>query len=55
LPASSPLWTHPLVSITPHNAADSSPGAIAEDIAAQILAYEAGKPLRNVVDRTKGY
>jgi glyoxylate/hydroxypyruvate reductase len=55
LPPSSPLWSHPAVTITPHNAADSSPGAIAEDIASQILAYEAGKPLRNVVDRKKGY
>lgn len=55
LPASSPLWSHPKVTITPHNAADSSPSAIADDVAAQILAYEAGKPLRNVVDRKKGY
>lgn len=55
LPASSPLWRHPKVTITPHNAADSSPAAIADDIAAQILAYEAGKPLKNVVDRVKGY
>lgn len=55
LPASSPLWSHPRVTITPHNAADSSPSAIADDVAAQILAHEAGKPLRNVVDRAKGY
>ncbi|MEZ5849428.1 MAG: glyoxylate/hydroxypyruvate reductase A [Hyphomicrobiaceae bacterium] len=55
LPADSPLWGHPLVTVTPHNAADSSPSAIADDVAAQILAYEAGKALRNVVDRAKGY
>jgi hypothetical protein len=24
-------------------------------VAAQILAYEAGKPLKNVVDRAQGY
>jgi glyoxylate/hydroxypyruvate reductase len=51
----SPFWGHPLVTITPHNAADSAPAAIADDVAGQILNYEAGKPLRNVVDRTKGY
>ncbi len=55
LPPSSPLWSHPLVTMTPHNAADSSPGAISDYVVAQILDYEAGKPLRNVVDRTKGY
>lgn len=55
LPASSPLWAHPLVTITPHNAADSSPGAISDYVAGQILDFEAGKPLRNVVDRAKGY
>jgi glyoxylate/hydroxypyruvate reductase A len=55
LPASSPFWRHPKVTITPHNAADSDPEAISDDVAAQILDYEAGKPLRNVVDRSKGY
>lgn len=55
LPAVSPLWTHPNVIVTPHNAADSDPDAIASDVAAQILAYERGEPLRNVVDRALGY
>ena len=55
LPASSPFWRHPKVTVTPHNAADSDPEAISDEVAAQILDYEAGKPLRNVVDRGKGY
>lgn len=55
LPASSPFWLHPKVTLTPHNAADSDPEAISDDVAAQILDYEAGKPLRSVVDRGKGY
>lgn len=55
LPASSRLWSHPKVTVTPHNAADSSPGAIADDVAAQILAFEAGQSLRGIVDRAKGY
>lgn len=55
LPTGSPLWTHPNVIVTPHNAADSDPDAIATDVAGQILAYERGEPLRNVVDRRLGY
>ena len=55
LPATSPLWLHPKVIVTPHNAADSDPDAIAKDIATQIRNYEYGGPLRNVVDRGRGY
>ncbi len=55
LPASSRLWSHPHVTITPHNAANSSPGAISDYVAAQIRAHEQDKPLTNVVDRLKGY
>lgn len=55
LPPGSPFWNHPLVTVTPHNAADSSPGAISDYVVAQILDFEGGKPLRNVVDRDKGY
>ena len=55
LPASSAFWRHPKVTVTPHNAADSDPETISDEIAAQILDHEAGKPLRNVVDRGKGY
>jgi glyoxylate/hydroxypyruvate reductase len=55
LPASSQLWTHPRVVITPHNAADSDPEAISEGVVAQIRAFERGEPLQGVVDRTQGY
>lgn len=55
LPANSPLWTHPNVTITPHNAADSDPDAITRGILRQIEAYERGEPLKNVVDPKKGY
>lgn len=55
LPRESPLWAHPLVTVTPHNAADSDPEAISSYVATQILDHEAGKPLRNIVDRSKGY
>ncbi len=55
LPSASRLWSHPKVTVTPHNAADSDPEAISDYIVGQIRAFEAGKPLLNVVDRRKGY
>ena len=55
LPVSSRLWTHPKVTLTPHNAADSDPEAISDDVAAQILAFERGAGLRNVVDPAREY
>jgi glyoxylate/hydroxypyruvate reductase A len=55
LPASSPFWRHPKVTVTPHNAADSDAEAISDYIVAQIRRAEAGEPLQNVVDRTRGY
>jgi glyoxylate/hydroxypyruvate reductase len=55
LPSASPLWAHPAVTATPHNSAMSHPDSIAGEIARQIAALERGEPLRNVVDRTRGY
>ena len=55
LPAESPLWGFPNVYVSPHNSAISEPDAIAGYIAGQILAFERGEPLRNVVDRARGY
>ncbi len=55
LPMDSPLWFHPRVTITPHNAADTDPDAISTYVASQIARHESGKPLDNVVDRGSGY
>lgn len=55
LSADHPFWRHPKVTITPHNAADSSPDAISDYVVAQLLRYERGGALTNVVDRTRGY
>lgn len=55
LPITSPLWTHPKVTITPHNAAQSSPRAIVSNILRQIERFEIGMPFDHAVDRGRGY
>jgi glyoxylate/hydroxypyruvate reductase A len=55
LPHSSPLWSHPRVIVTPHNAAESAPAAIVRYALAQMRAHAQGAPLANVVDRSRGY
>jgi glyoxylate/hydroxypyruvate reductase A len=55
LPVDSPLWSHPKVTVSPHNAADTDPDAISVYVAAQIACHERGEPLQNVVDRRLGY
>ncbi|MGL4395779.1 MAG: 2-hydroxyacid dehydrogenase [Hyphomicrobium sp.] len=55
LPAGSPFWGMSNVVITPHNAADSDPEAIAAAVAAEIERFEAGAPLLHPVDRVRGY
>jgi glyoxylate/hydroxypyruvate reductase len=55
LPHSSPLWSHPRVVVTPHNAAESAPAAIVRYALRQIAALRRGEPLQNLVDRGRGY
>lgn len=55
LPSHSPLWRHPAVTVTPHNAAMSAPETIAAQVAQQIRRLEAGEPLQNLVDPARGY
>jgi glyoxylate/hydroxypyruvate reductase A len=55
LAASSPLWSHPRVVVTPHIAGDSDPASIVGYIVGQIRRHEAGEPLANVVERRRGY
>jgi len=55
LPATSPLWTHPRVTITPHNAGDVSPALFVDRVVEQIERFERGLPLDNLVDRSRGY
>jgi glyoxylate/hydroxypyruvate reductase A len=51
----SPLWSMNNVIITPHAASASDVRALFRNAEAQMADYEAGKPLRNVVDRVTGY
>jgi glyoxylate/hydroxypyruvate reductase A len=55
LPAESPFWSHPKVTVSPHNAADTDPDAISVYVAEQIARHERGEALQNVVDRRLGY
>jgi glyoxylate/hydroxypyruvate reductase len=55
LPASSPLWIHPAVTVTPHNAAMSEPEAVAGFIVTQMARMAAGEQPDGLVDRASGY
>lgn len=55
LPPESPMWSHPKVTLTPHNAGDISPAILVSDVVAQFARFERGEPLSNVVDRGRGY
>ena len=55
LPTRSPMWDHPKIYLTPHNAAQSDPHALTKYVIAQIERDERGLPLENVVDRRLGY
>jgi glyoxylate/hydroxypyruvate reductase A len=55
LPQNSPLWTHPRVTVTPHNSAVSDPEMTVRYIAGQIRRHEAGEAFQNMVDQTRGY
>jgi glyoxylate/hydroxypyruvate reductase A len=55
LPASSPFWGLANVVVTPHNAADSDPEALAAAVIAEIARFEAGLPLLNPVCAERGY
>ena len=55
LPHSSPLWSHPRVLVTPHNAAESAPAAIVRYTLRQMAAHKRGGALENMVDPKRGY
>jgi len=55
LPVASPLWDHPRVTITPHNAAQAVPQTLAMNVLRQIDRVELGIPVENAIDRIVGY
>ncbi|WDR02256.1 glyoxylate/hydroxypyruvate reductase A [Devosia algicola] len=55
LPDDSPLWAIENCYITPHIAAISSQSTGIDYFSNIIIEHEAGKPLTNVVDRSRGY
>ena len=55
LPADHRYWSHPRVTVTPHIAADTRAPSASRVIAENIRRAEAGEPLLNRVDRSRGY
>ncbi|ACL56503.1 2-hydroxyacid dehydrogenase [Methylobacterium nodulans] len=55
LPAAHPFWRHPRIVITPHEACDASPQAVAAMLRATAEALRMGAPIPHAVDRRRGY
>ena len=55
LPIESPLWGHPKLTITPHNAAQAVPQTLAMSVLQQIDRMELGQAPENTIDRAIGY
>lgn len=55
LPAASPLWNHPRVTITPHNSAISDEDAVGRFVLRQVERAERGLPFETPVDRVRRY
>ncbi|PHQ80809.1 MAG: glyoxylate/hydroxypyruvate reductase A [Thalassobium sp.] len=55
LPADHPFWAHPKVTVTPHIASQTRPSSAANVIAQNIARCENGQPMKNLVNRKRGY
>ena len=55
LPTDNPLWTHPKVTITPHNAALTGSSTGAREVAANLKRVLAGVQPHNIVNPNAGY
>ena len=55
LPRDNPLWSHPKVTITPHNAALTGSASGAREVARNIRRVLAGERPHNIVDPVVGY
>jgi glyoxylate/hydroxypyruvate reductase A len=55
LPATSPLWSHPKVVMTPHTASMTDPASFMRNVAETIRRMDRGLPPENLVDFARGY
>ena len=55
LPASSPLWRHPKVTIIPHASRAIFPESLIPQVAENVRRLDAKEPLLQAVDRNRGY
>lgn len=55
LPPAHPFWRHPLIDLTPHVASFALPDSAAAGVVDNLRRLRAGEPLRNLVDRQRGY
>jgi glyoxylate/hydroxypyruvate reductase A len=55
LPADNPLWAHPKITVTPHVASLTQPETAIPVVFEGIRLHQAGLPIPNPVDLTKGY
>ena len=55
LPKTSPLWSHPKVTVMPHVARRPTVAQLATEIAASVRSLEAGGPLLQEIDMSLGY
>lgn len=55
LPMNDPYWAHPNVTVTPHIASETRADTSSKVIAENIRRFEAGEPMKFIVDRKAGY
>ena len=55
LPPGHPFWRHPRIDVTPHIASFALPDSAALGVVDNLRRLERGLPLRNLVDRGRGY
>ncbi|GAB7536866.1 2-hydroxyacid dehydrogenase [Burkholderia sp. 3C] len=55
LPAASPLWAHPALTVLPHVSAPTDVATSAAVVAANVAAYRATGRMPDAVDRSRGY
>lgn len=55
LPAAHPFWDHPAIRITPHEACEASPRAVARTLLAAAQAVREGRLPPDTVDAARGY